>query len=77
MGMDWGEILASMGVVAWTVVALLLLMSIYIIAAAIERALTYRESAKQSRLYATARTTISTGLLRSASSTIKATWPRY
>jgi biopolymer transport protein ExbB/biopolymer transport protein TolQ len=52
MGMDWSEILAAMGVVAWTVVAILTLMSLYIIMAAIERTLTYRESRKQARAYA-------------------------
>jgi biopolymer transport protein ExbB/biopolymer transport protein TolQ len=52
MGMDWSEILAAMGVVAWTVVGILTLMSLYIIMAAIERALTYRESRKQARAYA-------------------------
>jgi len=54
MGMDWGEILAAMGIVAWTVVAILFLMSIYIIMVAIERFLTYRESRNQSRAYAPA-----------------------
>jgi len=52
--MDWGEILGSMGVIAWTVVGILSIMSIMIIAVAFDRWLTYREARKQSRLYAPA-----------------------
>ena len=50
--MEFGEILGSMGVIAWSVVIILLLMSIYIITVAIERFLTYSQARKQSRLYA-------------------------
>ena len=52
--MDFSEILGSMGVVAWTVVGILFIMSIYIITIAIERWLTYSQARKQSRLYVTA-----------------------
>ena len=52
--MDFGEIVGSMGVVAWTVVCILLLMSIYIITIAIERFLTYSQARKQSRQFAPA-----------------------
>ena len=51
MGMDWAEIMGAMGIVAWTVVCILFLMSIYIIMVAIERFLTYNQARKQSRLY--------------------------
>jgi len=49
--MDFSEILGSMGVIAWTVVGILGIMSIYIIMIAIERWLTYNQARKQSRLY--------------------------
>ena len=49
--MDFSEILGSMGVVAWSVVIILLIMSIYIIMIAIERFLTYSQARKQSRKY--------------------------
>jgi len=49
--MDFSEILGSMGVVAWTVVGILMLMSIIIITVAVERWLTYSQARKQSRLY--------------------------
>jgi biopolymer transport protein ExbB/biopolymer transport protein TolQ len=52
--MDFSEILGSMGVVAWTVVGILIIMSIYIITIAIERFLTYSQARKQSRLYVSA-----------------------
>jgi len=52
--MDFSEILGSMGIVAWTVVGILFIMSIYIIMIAIERFLTYNQARKQSRLYVTA-----------------------
>jgi len=52
--MDFSEILGSMGVIAWTVVGILLIMSIYIITIAVERWLTYSQARKQSRLYVTA-----------------------
>ena len=49
--MDFSEILGSMGVVAWTVVGILIIMSIYIIMIAVERFLTYSQARKQSRRY--------------------------
>jgi len=49
--MDFSEILGSMGIIAWTVVGILLIMSIYIIMIAIERFLTYSQARKQSRKY--------------------------
>ena len=52
--MDFSEILGSMGVIAWCVVIILFLMSIYIITVAIERFLTYSQARKQSRLYVSA-----------------------
>ena len=52
--MEFSEIIGSMGVVAWTVVGILMLMSIYIITIAVERFLTYSQARKQSRLYVTA-----------------------
>jgi len=52
--MDFSEILGSMGAVAWTVVGILFIMSIYIITIGIERWLTYSQARKQSRLYVTA-----------------------
>ena len=52
--MEFSEILGSMGIVAWSVVIILLIMSIYIISAAIERFLTYSQARKQSRLYVSA-----------------------
>ena len=52
--MDFSEILGSMGVIAWCVVIILFLMSIYIITVAIERFLTYQQARKQSRLYVSA-----------------------
>ena len=52
--MELSEIFGSMGVVAWCVVGILFLMSIYIIAIAIDRWLTYRQARNQSRQYAPA-----------------------
>ena len=52
--MEFSEIVASMGVVAWTVVIILMIMSVYIIMMAVERFLTYSKARKQSRLYVTA-----------------------
>jgi biopolymer transport protein ExbB/biopolymer transport protein TolQ len=52
--MNWAEIMESMGLIAWTVVAILFLMSIYIIMIAIERLLTYSQARKQSRPYVSA-----------------------
>ena len=52
--MDWAEMMSHMGVVAWGVVIILFGMSIYMIAVAIERFLTYNQARKQSRLYAPA-----------------------
>lgn len=49
--MEFSEILGSMGIIAWTVVGILLVMSIYIIMVAIERFLTYSQARKQSRRY--------------------------
>jgi biopolymer transport protein ExbB/biopolymer transport protein TolQ len=49
--MEFSEILASMGVIAWTVVGILILMSIFIITVMIERYLTYNQARKQSREY--------------------------
>jgi len=49
--MDFSEILGSMGIIAWSVVGILLIMSIYIIMIAIERFLTYNQARKQSRKY--------------------------
>jgi len=51
--MDFSEILGSMGVIAWTVVGILFIMSVYIIMIAIERWLTYNQARKQSRAYVT------------------------
>jgi biopolymer transport protein ExbB/biopolymer transport protein TolQ len=51
--MEFSEILRSMGIVAWTVVGILLIMSIMIITVAIERFLTYSQARKQSRTYVT------------------------
>lgn len=50
--MELTEIFASMGVVAWCVVGILAIMSIFIIAMAIDRWLTYRQARGQSRQYA-------------------------
>ena len=52
MGMDFGELLASMGWVARGVVIVLLLMSVYMIAVVIERYMTYSQARKQSRQFA-------------------------
>ena len=52
--MEFSEIVASMGVVAWSVVIILMIMSVYIIMMAVERFLTYSKARKQSRLYVTA-----------------------
>jgi len=52
--MNWAEIMESMGPIAWAVVIILFLMSIYIITIAIERFLTYSQARKQSRLYVSA-----------------------
>ena len=52
--MDFTEILGSMGIIAWTVVGILLVMSVLIIATVIERFLTYSQARKQSRLYVSA-----------------------
>ena len=52
--MNWSHVFESMGAVAWVVVILLLFMSLYIIAVAIERFLTYNQARKQSKLYAPA-----------------------
>ena len=52
--MDFSEILGSMGVIAWSVVTILIIMSIYIIMIAIERWLTYSQARKQSKLYVSA-----------------------
>ena len=49
--MDFGEMLAAMGLVAWMTVGILFLMSIYIIMVGIERFLTYKEARKQSKEY--------------------------
>jgi biopolymer transport protein ExbB/biopolymer transport protein TolQ len=49
--MDFSEVLGSMGVVAWCVVGILMLMSIIIITVAVERWLTYSQARKQSRQY--------------------------
>jgi len=52
--MDFSEILMSMGIIAWTVVGILLLMSVYVITIAVERWLIYSQARKQSRLFVSA-----------------------
>jgi len=49
--MELSEIVGSMGGVAWTVVGILMLMSIIIITVAVERWWTYHQARKQSRQY--------------------------
>jgi len=52
--MDFTEILGHMGIIAWTVVGILILMSLLIVSTVIERFLTYSQARKQSRLYVAA-----------------------
>ena len=52
MGVSFTEMFRNMGLVAWGVVIVLLIMSIYSIAVMVERAWTYSQATKQSRMYA-------------------------
>lgn len=51
-GFTMGEMIKSLGVVGWGVIIILFIMSVYAIAVAVERLLTYRAAKEQSRQFA-------------------------